>query len=96
MVAITVILAAVIGTFVLGLGDQLNQGASAGVSINEDGGSTYTVTVTSLGPNTNTVACGDVDGASNSTVGGTFECSSGSNIVAVTDSGEPTVIRTDI
>ncbi|WP_292486040.1 type IV pilin N-terminal domain-containing protein [Methanohalobium sp.] len=32
MVAITVILAAVIGTFVLGLGDQVNQNAQAGVT----------------------------------------------------------------
>lgn len=33
MVAITVILAAVIGTFVLGLGDSVEQSASAGVSV---------------------------------------------------------------
>ena len=35
MVAITVILAAVIGTFVLGLGDQLGQNANAGVSVDK-------------------------------------------------------------
>ena len=38
MVAITVILAAVIGTFVLGLGDQVNQNAQAGVTFDEDVG----------------------------------------------------------
>ena len=36
MVAITVILAAVIGTFVLGLGDSLGQNANAGVSVSEN------------------------------------------------------------
>lgn len=35
MVAITVILAAVIGTFVLGLGDQLGSNANAGVSVDK-------------------------------------------------------------
>ncbi|MFC7188136.1 type IV pilin N-terminal domain-containing protein [Halorubrum yunnanense] len=35
MVAITVILAAVIGTFVLGLGDSLGQNANAGVSVDK-------------------------------------------------------------
>ena len=38
MVAITVILAAVIGTFVLGLGDSVNQNAQAGVTFDEDVG----------------------------------------------------------
>ena len=38
MVAITVILAAVIGTFVLGLGDQVNQNAQAGVTFDENVG----------------------------------------------------------
>jgi flagellin-like protein len=36
MVAITVILAAVIGTFVLGLGDSLQQNAQAGVSFDRN------------------------------------------------------------
>ena len=37
MVAITVILAAVIGTFVLGLGDQVQSSATAGVAFNDNG-----------------------------------------------------------
>lgn len=36
MVAITVILAAVIGTFVLGLGDQVDSEVQAGVSVDQD------------------------------------------------------------
>lgn len=54
MVAITVILAAVIGTFVLGLGDSLNQapqstlsadaGNSSSVTISHDGGDAMAVT----------------------------------------------------
>lgn len=48
MVAITVILAAVIGTFVLGLGDNVSQNAQAGVSFSQEstGTSTYQVTIT--------------------------------------------------
>lgn len=38
MVAITVILAAVIGTFVLGLGDSISQDANAGVTFEENVG----------------------------------------------------------
>ena len=36
MVAITVILAAVIGTFVLGLGDDVEQDVQAGATVNQD------------------------------------------------------------
>jgi flagellin-like protein len=46
MVAVTVILAAVIGTFVLDLGDNVNQNAQAGVTF-EDDGSTITVQLNS-------------------------------------------------
>jgi flagellin-like protein len=51
MVAITVILAAVIGTFVLGLGDSVQQNAQAGVSFSQDTSSTtdsddFAVTIT--------------------------------------------------
>lgn len=56
MVAITVILAAVIGTFVLGLGDSVNKSATAGVSVDNSGSNTN-VTVTSLGSSTKGVAC---------------------------------------
>jgi flagellin-like protein len=50
MVAITVILAAIIGTFVLGLGEQVEQNARAGVSadVDEPNGN-VTITVTTLG-----------------------------------------------
>lgn len=49
MVAITVILAAVIGTFVLGLGDDLGESAQAGVTVNEIGGEEVTVQLTNGG-----------------------------------------------
>ena len=50
MVAITVILAAVIGTFVLGLGDDIEQDVQAGATVNQDGQNTQvTVTWTSQG-----------------------------------------------
>jgi len=48
MVAITVILAAVIGTFVLDLGGQVQQNAQAGVSFNEDEGTSITVQTNSI------------------------------------------------
>ncbi|MDY6775807.1 MAG: type IV pilin N-terminal domain-containing protein [Halobacteria archaeon] len=48
MVAITVILAAVIGTFVLGLGGQVQQNAQAGVSFNQNNDSSVTVTLNSI------------------------------------------------
>ena len=49
MVAITVILAAVIGTFVLGLGDQIGGSATAGVTVDGEGTGTVTVTLTNTG-----------------------------------------------
>jgi flagellin-like protein len=48
MVAITVILAAVIGTFVLGLGDSVQQNAQAGVSFDQTSESTVAVTLNSM------------------------------------------------
>jgi flagellin-like protein len=49
MVAITVILAAIIGTFVLGLGEQVEQNARAGVSADVDeANGDVTITVTTL------------------------------------------------
>lgn len=101
MVAITVILAAVIGTFVLGLGDNVNQSATAGVSVN--GGA---VTVTSLGSNTDGVYCtgsSDLLDGSDSTesnyasVGDTITNCGGKNVVAV-GSGDTqnAVVRTSV
>jgi flagellin-like protein len=50
MVAITVILAAVIGTFVLGLGDDIETEVQAGVNVNQNADtSTITITYTSSG-----------------------------------------------
>jgi len=48
MVAITVILAAVVGTFVLGLGDQIGGSATAGVTVDGDNTTDVTVTLTNL------------------------------------------------
>jgi len=48
MVAITVILAAVIGTFVLGLGDSVSQNAQVGVTFDETDTDEVTVTINSV------------------------------------------------
>jgi flagellin-like protein len=49
MVAITVILAAVIGTFVLGVGNAQNEPANAGVSVEKGPGESVTITVVDTG-----------------------------------------------
>jgi len=49
MVAITVILAAVIGTFVLGLGDSIGNSPTAGVSVEGAGTDEATVTLSNSG-----------------------------------------------
>jgi len=49
MVAITVILAAVIGTFVLGLGEGVEENARAGFTIDQEPGTSVTVKINSLG-----------------------------------------------
>mgnify|MGYP006276770415 CR=1 FL=1 len=71
MVAITVILAAVIGTFVLGLGESVQQNPTAGVTV-DDGN----VTLVSLGPNTAGVYCTGDRANFTSTVGDSFPCDS--------------------
>jgi len=84
MVAITVILAAVIGTFVLGLGDSVNTSATAGVSV-DTSGATPSVTVTSMGSNTDRVACVNSSGVEQdqvTSVGGSMDCG-GTALVAV-------------
>ena len=91
MVAITVILAAVIGTFVLGLGESVEQNPSAGVTVDS---ATDNVTLVSLGPNTDGIKCNS--GAVNnntSTVGNTINCSSADSVVAFNDAGGEAVIR---
>jgi len=82
MVAITVILAAVIGTFVLGLGDSVQQNAQAGVSAAND----EAVTLTSLGSGTDGIRCANKDedaGGQYVTeqVGDTITCDDGSTSV---------------
>ena len=98
MVAITVILAAVIGTFVLGLGDQIGGSATAGVSVDGDnvtlanGGTADYVYVVDSG--------GATVGSSNLTsVGDTIDLTTATNgapyqIIAVSESGEETLLRT--
>ncbi len=49
MVAITVILAAVIGTFVMGLGNNVDQNAQAGVSFDQNVDCGVNIQLTSLG-----------------------------------------------
>jgi len=99
MVAITVILAAVIGTFVLGLGDSVSQQASASVSI-DDSATNHTVTLVSLGSGTTGIKCIETDGSQGpetSTVGGSIGCDDGENVIALGDSNtEDATIRTDI
>jgi flagellin-like protein len=70
MVAITVILAAVIGTFVLGLGDQVqNNAPQATFSFDYQDGGPYTVVATHDGgdtfteQNTNSLTLQDADGS---------------------------------
>jgi flagellin-like protein len=90
MVAITVILAAVIGTFVLNLGDDVEANPTAGVSV--DGGE---VTVTSLGPSTEGVYCKNGEGDSGTTagVGETLSCSGPDRVIAVHEDGQEAVVR---
>jgi len=91
MVAITVILAAVIGTFVLGLGESVNQNANAGV--NAENGN---VTLTSLGSNTDGIKC--IGGSPNSTetVGATIDCGDDDSVVAYStaDNVQNATVRT--
>jgi flagellin-like protein len=88
MVAITVILAAVIGTFVLGLGEEVESNPSAGVTVDS---TNYEATLNSLGPNTDGIKCSSYDsdtdtdgpGGQNITqVGATLDCSSSDTVVA--------------
>jgi len=91
MVAITVILAAVIGTFVLGLGESVEQNPSAGVTV-DDGN---TVTLVSLGPNTDGIKCTDDSDVTNytDTVGDTIDCTGASSVVANNSANQEAVIR---
>lgn len=102
MVAITVILAAVIASFVLGFGDSVQSNAQAGVTV--DNGN---VTVTQLGSSTDGVYCTGTDdtlgaGGSDTTssnlavVGETITNCGGDNVVGVTSEGSETTVRTNV
>ena len=90
MVAITVILAAVIGTFLLGLGDSLGGTATAGISVSGD-----TATVTDMGTADQVVFNGTSSEETVTEAGGTFELDGERpvQVFAVAD-GERTLIRT--
>ncbi|XGI82879.1 type IV pilin [Halorutilales archaeon Cl-col2-1] len=104
MVAITVILAAVIGTFVLGLGGQVQQNAQAGFTFDQSGSSPPTVTVTLSSKQRldswSATCSGDEDGTidtGTTTVGdtNTIDCSSGETVTIVgTYQGSENVITT--
>ena len=98
MVAITVILAAVIGTFVLGLGDSVQQNAQAGVTFDQSG-TDVTVTINSM-QRADSVKY-NVNGGSTTTIGSSVGDSitvsspgSGNTIVVIaTYNGQDTVIQ---
>jgi flagellin-like protein len=101
MVAITVILAAVIASAVLGFGSNVQNNAQAGVTV--DNGN---VTVTSLGSDTAGVYCSGDDGGTKSVtttnasnlavVGDTIANCGGMNVVGMTEGNSSTVVRTDV
>lgn len=98
MVAITVILAAVIGTFVLGLGEGIQSEVNAGVTIDgTDQSSERTVTYTAKGTSTSidirlsngtSVTLNNVGESQGISLTGTH------SVVAKNDDGGETVIRT--
>jgi archaeal type IV pilus assembly protein PilA len=98
MVAITVILAAVIGAFVLGLGDGLNQDVQAGVSVEQVNETEFQVTWTSQGT-AEEIHFGSVDDTADlNTVGEsatiTVESDDSTSIITVGEDGTETAIRT--
>lgn len=98
MVAITVILAAVIGTFVLGLGDSVSQNANAGVSVEKDASNdSATITLVNKGNVDRVNATNVSDTVTLSDVGDTRTIAFGGNdiqIIGVLPDGTETVIRT--
>jgi len=85
MVAITVILAAVIGTFVLGLGDSVQQSANAGVSVDQSSGPTVTITINSMGDGTDRVEYSIDQGSTWTTVGSSVGASASTSSVSSGD-----------
>ncbi|WP_193308866.1 type IV pilin [Halorubrum halophilum] len=98
MVAITVILAAVIGTFVLGLGESVETNPTAGISVDDN----ETVTLISLSGSTDGIKCSDPASGSNAVevIGNTTTCNPNSAVIAYAgDSTNPdneAVIRTNV
>ena len=92
MVDITVILAAVIGTFVLGLGESVETNPSAGVTVNNSNG----VTLNSLGPNTDGVYCNGDSFSATDQIGDSIDCTGASSVVAYTNSTVPTAASDDV
>jgi len=90
MVAITVILAAVVGTFVLGLGDQIGGSATAGVTVDGDNTTDVTVTLTNLGT-AESVKIVDSNGMSINTTGVTGNLPMNSTGASVTLDGPTTL-----
>ena len=83
MVAITVILAAVIGTFVLNLSGSVNEQAGGGATTEVTSGSSeVNVTVTSLSENTDGLKCVGAATKYGSSVGRTMSCADGDAVVA--------------
>jgi len=96
MVAITVILAAVIGTFVLGLGENVESNPSAGVTTETLDDNTIDVTITSLGPNTDGVKCilkDGSEGTSTEQVGDTINCANNTDSIVAFNDDQDAVIR---
>jgi len=96
MVAITVILAAVIGTFVLGLGDNISEEPRAGASFSQSG-TDVTVTFTNEGnldPVEITIQgdCGALTGTTLTAIGesATGGCTSGDTVTVTGTSGSQT------
>lgn len=102
MVAITVILAAVIGTFVLGLGDSIGSSTTAGITVEGEGTDSATVTLTNLGTaeevvvRTNTTS--GVTGSPLTGVGNTSTVTADDgdvtvSVIAVNEEGDETLLR---
>lgn len=99
MVAITVILAAVIGTFVLELGGDLGQNANAGVSVDKTNSSATVTLVDKGNVDQVNITNGTSPPAANLTnVGDTetvdFNSSDDIQVIGVLPDGTETVIRT--
>ena len=100
MVAITVILAAVIGTFVLGLGDQIGGSATAGVTIDGEGTGTATVTLTNTGTadtvEIRNATSGDIQGSPLNKTGTSQDVNTNGTytVVAIGPDGSESVLRT--